>query len=230
MEVKSNLNGTASGALAPYLRLDYDENGQLAAAGAEAVELGINPSRAHAQGDGLTVIPLNGRCIMRFTASAAITKGDKVYGAAGGKVSSTPNSRYIGKATNTVSGDGSYVDVLVLTDGPSITTVEAKTEDFTLTAADSGKTITTVGATGTVVGTLPAALPGLNFGFRVGAAQELRVDPAGTEKLPTPATGVPGTGGKYLVADADGETLYIECTKAGEWSLKSVVGTWTFEA
>ena len=40
-------------------------------------------------------------------------------------------------------------------------TIEAKTSDYTITAADSGKILTTVGAADTVIFTLPAATPSL---------------------------------------------------------------------
>jgi hypothetical protein len=64
----------------------------------------------------------------------------------------------------------------------------------------------------------------------VGAAFELRIDPNGTETIALPSTGVQGAAGKYLVADADGETVDIECTKTGQWSVFGFTGTWTAEA
>lgn len=111
-----------------------------------------------------------------------------------------------------------------------VSDVVAKTADYTVTKADSGKTFTTVGAAGTVVFGLPAALVGMKYRFRVGAAQELRIDPNGTETIALPSTGVQGAAGKYLTANADGETVDIECTKAGEWSVFGYTGTWTAEA
>ncbi|AMV18255.1 DUF2190 family protein [Planctomyces sp. SH-PL14] len=108
--------------------------------------------------------------------------------------------------------------------------VVARTADFTLTAADSGSIQTSVGATGTITASLPPATVGLEFKFRVGAAQQFRLDPNGTEVIALPSTGVAGAAGKYLVADADGETVYLVCTKAGQWSVFGFTGTWTAEA
>lgn len=108
--------------------------------------------------------------------------------------------------------------------------VTAKTADYTVVAAtDSGQTFTTVGAAGTVTFALPAATVGQNYRFRVGAAQECRLDPNGTETIALPSTGVQGAAGKYLTADADGESVEIECTKTGQWTVYGFTGTWTAE-
>lgn len=108
-------------------------------------------------------------------------------------------------------------------------TVQTKTADFTLTPGDSGRTFSSAGASGTVVATLPPAVPGLKYRFRVGAAQELRLDPDGTETISLPSTGVPGAAGKYLTANAAGETVDIECVVAGTWAVFGFTGTWTAE-
>jgi hypothetical protein len=97
----------------------------------------------------------------------------------------------------------------------------------TLTVEENGKKFSTKGAAGTVTFTLPAATVGLRYGFYVGAVQELRVDPAGTEVMQLPGTGVNQAGGAYLTANAIGETLEIECNEAGVWAVVSSVGTWT---
>ena len=108
--------------------------------------------------------------------------------------------------------------------------VDVKTADYTISASDSGKTFDSTGAAGTIVGSLPAATPGLHFYFRVGAAQEHRLDPNGTETISLPSTGVAGAAGKYLSADAAGETVHLRCVKAGTWSVFGYTGTWTAEA
>lgn len=110
-------------------------------------------------------------------------------------------------------------------------TVAAKTTDYTVVAAsDSGKVFTTTGASATVTFALPAATVGQEYFFRVGAAQELRLDPNGSETIALPSTGVAGAAGKYLTADASGETVHIICTVAGSWSVMGYTGTWTAEA
>lgn len=108
--------------------------------------------------------------------------------------------------------------------------VITKTADHTLTAADNGATVTNTGASGTITFTLPVAKPGLKFSARVSVAQALRLDPNGTETISLPSSGVPGAAGKYLVADAIGETVQLVCVVAGSWSVVGYTGTWTAEA
>lgn len=123
-----------------------------------------------------------------------------------------------------------YVDIDTAAEQSSITsTVQTKTADFAIGAGESGRTFSNAGASGTITGSLPPAVPGLKYRFRVGVAQQLRIDPDGTETISLPSTGVPGAAGKYLVADAIGETVDIECVVAGSWSVFGFTGTWTAE-
>lgn len=108
--------------------------------------------------------------------------------------------------------------------------VQVKTANYTVLANESGTAFDTTGATGAVTFALPAATAGLHYYFRVGAAQELRIDPNGTETISLPSTGVAGAAGKYLTADAAGETVRIVCVKAGTWNVFGYTGTWTAEA
>lgn len=108
--------------------------------------------------------------------------------------------------------------------------VEAHTADDTLTAAETGTIHTNTGASGTITLILPAAVVGLEFPFQVGAAQQLRIDPNGSETISLPLTGVAGAAGKYLVADAIGETVVLKCAIAGTWGVFGFTGTWTAEA
>lgn len=231
-------NATAIGTFAkdaafgPYLRVVMSA-GVLALAGAADVEIGTTKQRILASGLGAgtvgdVVLP-TAQGTVKMIAAAAITQYARVYGAASGKVSATINGNLIGIALTAAGADGDEVEVLRLS-GAGTSTVEVKTADYTVTAADSGKTFTTVGATGAVTFAMPAAVVGLKYRFRVGAAQQLRIDPNGTEVIALPSTGVAGAAGKYLVADADGETVDIECTKAGTWSVFGYTGTWTAEA
>jgi hypothetical protein len=100
----------------------------------------------------------------------------------------------------------------------------------TLTAAQSGLIVSNLGASGAAVFALPAATPGLNFLFVVEAAQELRIDPDGTETIALPSSGVQGAAGKYLTADAVAERVSLVCLTAGTWDVLDYVGTWTAEA
>lgn len=105
--------------------------------------------------------------------------------------------------------------------------VEAHTANDTLTVSETGTWHTNTGASGAITFALPVATVGLRYGFAVGAAQELRIDPNGTETASLPSTGVPGAAGAYLTANAVGENVEIACLIAGNWSVLSYTGTWT---
>lgn len=104
---------------------------------------------------------------------------------------------------------------------------EAHTADFTLTANECGTLHTNTGAGGTIVAQLPVAAPGLHYYFYVGAAQQLRVEPNGTDTISLPSSGVPEAAGDYVVADLAGEALHLVCPQAGTWASFGTVGTWT---
>lgn len=106
-------------------------------------------------------------------------------------------------------------------------TVEAHTAGDTLTIEETGTVHTNTGASGAITFALPAATVGLHYMFVVGATQELRIDPNGTETISLPSTGLAQAAGAYIVADAQGESVSIFCAKAGTWAVRSYVGTWT---
>jgi hypothetical protein len=99
----------------------------------------------------------------------------------------------------------------------------------TLTAGDSGAIISNLGASGAAAFVLPPATLGLEFTFVVEVAQELRIDPDGTETVALPATGVQQAAGKYITADAIGERIHLVCITAGTWDALYSAGTWTVE-
>lgn len=221
----------AGAAISAFLRVKLSA-GVLAAAGAADVEIGTIDDPVLAAGDQVAVRLASAQGTQKMVASGAITSGARVYAAASGKIAATANGNFIGYALDAASANNDVIEVLYLpnrTDGMT-RTVEAHTADDTLTVAESGSVHTTVGAAGTVVLTLPPAVVGLEYLFRVGAAQELRLDPDGTEVISLPSTGVPGAAGKYLTANADGETVHLVCTKAGQWNVMGYTGTWTAEA
>lgn len=221
----------AAAAIAIHLRVKDNGSGKLAAAGATDIELGTMAEAAVTADDYYAVNLRSKEGTTKMVASAAITRGGNIYGAASGKVSSTANSNRIGIALETVTADGDVIEVLrddiqkML-----LPTGEAHTANDTLTAAElQGHIHTSVGATGAITLALPAATVGLNGWFRVGAAQELRLDPNGTETIALPSTGVQAAAGKYLTANADGETVRLLCDTAGDWSCYGYTGTWTAE-
>ncbi|HVZ40621.1 MAG TPA: hypothetical protein VHI13_15180 [Candidatus Kapabacteria bacterium] len=107
--------------------------------------------------------------------------------------------------------------------------VEAHTAGDTLLPEESGSAHTNAGAGGVVTLVLPAAVPGRDFMFAVGAAQELRIHPAGTQSVCLPSTGVPGAGGKYLASSTPGSAVHILCLVAGVWHVVGFGGTWAAE-
>ncbi len=111
--------------------------------------------------------------------------------------------------------------------GRNLLTVEAKTASYTVVrGTDNAKVFTNEGASGAITFSLPAATVGQRYSFVVKAAQELRIDPNGTETIALD-TGVQQAAGAYITANAIGERIDVECVKAGEWDTKSPVGTWT---
>src|SRR5690348_16222254 len=114
--------------------------------------------------------------------------------------------------------------------GRGLRTIEAKTANYTVVAnTDNGKTFTNEGASGAITFALPAATVGQWYRFVAKAAQELRIDPNGTETISL-ATGVQQAAGKYITFDAVGERVSIECVTAGKWETSEAVGTITVEA
>ena len=96
-------------------------------------------------------------------------------------------------------------------------------------AAYSGYVITNAGATGAATFVLSAAAVGVHMWFLVMAAQELRIDPNGTQTIALPSSGAQQAGGKYITADAVGEYVHIACVKTGQWEVLDYRGTWTVE-
>lgn len=157
--------------------------------------------------------------------------GLPVYASDNYTISTTPSAGgvYIGECVGFVSA--TKIRVAIDPDGASpAVTVVTKADDYTIVPGDNGRTFSTVGATGAVTFAMPPAVPGLKYRFRVGAAQQLRIDPNASETISLPSTGVPAAAGKYIVADAIGETVDIECVVAGTWSVFGFTGTWTAES
>lgn len=166
--------------------------------------------------------------------STAITAGQRVRPDANSKATPAVHGFPYGGRALAAAGANSKVRIVVergIHDNSN--TIVTKTQadsPYTVALTDLGATLTNTGATGAVVFALPAALPGYRVRARVDAAQELRLDPNGTEQICLPSTGVPGAAGKYLVADAVNEQVVLECREAGIWDVISYTGTWTAEA
>lgn len=114
----------------------------------------------------------------------------------------------------------------------SISTGGAGTTTLTRDQLLSGKflVIHNAGATAARTIALPSAEPGMGFIAIVKANFDLRLDPAGTETIAQPSTGVQAAAGKYMAADAVGESYFGICTVAGQWDhVGANDGTWTAE-
>lgn len=182
-------------------------------------------------GDVTCEVWRDGVFLLTGTGFAQTSVGRDAYATDNYTITGAPSASgvRIGKIVGYVSSTQVYVDIET-DDALPVSKVLTKTADYTATVADSGRSFSTAGASGTVVITLPPAVPGLKYRFRVGAAQALRIDPDGTETISLPSTGVPGAAGKYLTADAAGETVDLECVVAGTWTVFGYTGTWTAEA
>lgn len=113
---------------------------------------------------------------------------------------------------------------------PAIVVATAATT-ITHAEATQGVIVSNSGASGAVTFSLPAAVPGMRVTAVVKAAQELRLDPNGTETIALPSSGVQGAAGKYLTGDAVGESVTLACLIAGTWDhIGPIDGTWTAEA
>lgn len=229
--VKGSKTFTSSVALGTRgLRVKLNTStGKLELAGALDRELGTNDEIVLAANDPAAVVLPQTDATIYLVAGGAVSQYATVYGAASGKVSSTANGNPIAIALQAAGADGDVIECVRIPKS-EVPHVEAVTADRTVLASESGMAFSTVGAAGTVTFAMPPATVGLEFKFRVGAAQELRIDPDGTEQVSLPSTGVPGAAGKYLTANADGETVYLVCTKTGQWSVFGFTGTWTAEA
>ncbi len=103
-------------------------------------------------------------------------------------------------------------------------TVTDDADGRNITAAEAGTVITNAGAGGPFAYTLPAAAAGLNYCFVVMATQELRVTPAGGDKIVHASTVMDAA--EYYYADAVGESLCITAVDGTNWVMTSSTGTW----
>lgn len=219
----------AAEAITIHQRIKIDSSGTAAVAGADDKAIGVATDNV-ASGNNVAIKLFTSSGTHICVASAQVLVGADVYGAASGGASSVPSNDYLGKAKLAASGSGSYFEVIPAFNANKAFAVLTKTADYTVTVGDNGTHFSTTGASGTVTFAMPAAVPGLRYSFRVGAAQALRIDPNGSETVSLPSTGVPGAAGKYLVADAAGESVDLRCVVAGTWTVFGFTGTWTAEA
>jgi len=107
-----------------------------------------------------------------------------------------------------------------------------RTADLALKARMTGSVFITYGAEAATTFSLPADAPlGTHFTFIVGAAQELRIDPAAGEQIAYDIGGTYAaqTAAKYATANALGERMTVVSDGAGVWWAIDQAGTWTEE-
>jgi hypothetical protein len=110
-----------------------------------------------------------------------------------------------------------------------VLTITAQTSNTTLVAGDSSKIYNNAGAAGEVQITLPTASAGLVFGFRVMAAQFLRVISAAGDqiRLMDQASATAG----YIRANVVGAVLQLEAQDATTWLVTyGLGGPWTIDS
>lgn len=110
------LSIACSQALVAYRRVKYDGTNGLEYCGADDVGYGTLVERHIVSGLGAstraTVLSWQAPGTRKMVASGAISVNDLVYGAAAGKVSSTPSGTPIGRARTAATADGDYIEVL----------------------------------------------------------------------------------------------------------------------
>jgi len=115
------------------------------------------------------------------------------------------------------------------TDGVIHGQIQHHTADDALTEVESRKFHTNLGASGTVVLTLPQSVTaGLLFHFIVLETFELRIDPGAAGAIYI--SGAKQTDDKYITANAINESITVVSIGSGDWSVFSPIGTWTVEA
>lgn len=228
VETPTRTFASSSLAIGKYLRVVMTA-GVLAIAGADVAELGVTEYPVLSGDTTGTVRLRTAQGTRKVVANGAITAGSNTFAAASGKVSAT-GTVFTGIALEAATADGDVIEVLDGVASAFNRPVSVNTANLTLTAADSGKVITNTGAAGAITVALPVATLGLTFTFYVNAAQELRIDPNGTETIALPSTGAQSAAGKYISADAVGEFVTIVCAQAGKWATTGFLGTWTAEA
>jgi hypothetical protein len=127
----------------------------------------------------------------------------------------------------TIHSDGVNYFAIRGAAGSTATTVPvvAKTANFSVSAGESGTRYTNVGAGGTVIGSLPAAVIGLNYGLSVIVNQILRFAANGTDVITW--SGSDSAPGGTIEGNTKGWFIMLECHAAGTWVVTQSQGGWT---
>lgn len=101
----------------------------------------------------------------------------------------------------------------------------SKTTNYTVSTIDNGTHFDNIGASGTVIFSLPAAARGLSYEFLVSAAFTVEILCAGTDKIAIGGTN--SAGGGNAQTNTPFATLAIEAHAAGQWVSRSATASWT---
>lgn len=121
-----------------------------------------------------------------------------------------------------VTSGGTGTGIANVAAGPVISLT--KTSDYTIPSTQCGYAYNNIGATGTVIFTLPAAAAGLHYYFTVDAAQTVEVLGAGTDQI---AIGASNSSSQNVTAAAAYASLHLYAYKTGQWVALASTGTWT---
>ena len=227
----SNVSAEAAETISRYQLLYLNSTGKWAVATAtSAAAIAVAADNA-ASGSPVTGVLLSGGGSLKLIASGAISVNAAVYQTAAGKISSTPTGVLVGFANQAATTDADLIEVRAATPGETIargSAIRAYTADATLGEAQSGLTITNLGASGTITISLPTSCPaGTRFYFAVQAAQRLQIDPGANDAIFF--SGAKQADGKYLWADDEAESVILISDANNDWVATHVVGTWTIE-
>lgn len=101
----------------------------------------------------------------------------------------------------------------------------SETTAYTVLVGDSGTHFDNIGATGSVVLTLPTAAAGLRYCGAVYAAQTLEFLAGASDKIASGTT--EGAAGGNIQASLPYASVCFEAHAAGQWVVTSQTGTWT---
>lgn len=162
--------------------------------------------------------------------------GATVYLSDDATLTLTPtNNSVAGKLVEILSGTqcvlrihtASMVDTVVGMKTTLVDVTEASSP-VALTASDSGKTYTNLGAGGTVHFDLPSApTAGLRFSFVALVAQEIQIDPGDNDGIFV--NGAKQVDGKYIAFDAINEQVVLISNANGDWVAVDAEGTISVE-
>lgn len=218
-------------AVTRYQLLYVNSSGKFAVATATSAPATHVATDNCASGSYLAGRSLAVQASFKAVASAAVTLGNPVYQGASGKLSSVVDGALVGFALQTVTTDGDIITIRPPTAGEAIAfsnSFRVYTASASLSRAQSGMTVSNLGAAGTVTLTLPQDAPiGTRFFAAVQAAQALRIDPGAAGAFYF--SGAKQTDDKYLWADDEGESAIFVADGNGDWVVTHVVGTWTIE-